>query len=648
VPKESRPEHLREALAHAVSSPQLAGEAELTALLTELTEASLSARPPALPPDSTRQIQRLRKRLYEYRESFPSRRFHIYIPRESLAPELRVPGVSREQAAPSLKNWLWAVICAAALALAVAALLWWRLSVQSESAIFRFGAGQEIQSFSIARNESWIVYAAQPDPAKPPAIFRLAPDTSDTFPLSEPERRAALPALSPDGSRFSYWREDAPAKYSLVWRPLEDPPEQNQTLLEATAPSAQCWDATGTHVLTSRNGALVSIDVATRAAVELLPREAQFEDTDPLPRPQSSDLLFLRRSSRGAASLSLLAGGQVAVLAEGLYQVRGFAWAPDGQHVYLAAEHQAQTGIWRLTIANRFLERARLGGPHSHSPVIAQRIFWLDESVERRLARLDLDSKRWTDQPLSQVPLAAPVFSGDGAQWAMRVQEAGRSSFLLHPRNYSLSLSDLEVRGSAVWTADARTLVFPARRTGRAAIYTQALEGGLPKLLAQCPAEASSPRFDAAGRWLAFLCGAELYKLAWPPDGGEPKRISLESWRSLEFDSATQTLLACGFDLRRSRVDLDRDTFERLPAPIEFLDPAYTAAGRREYFFASPAGFLRHGAVWHAAFSPLAEAPPPASDTDRALSVSPDGKTIFLHSRKVENLGLNGMRLPSQ
>lgn len=645
---ETQEEKLREALAHAVSSPQLAGDADLIELLTRLTEAELNGDPVQLPPHADRQYKRLRKRLYEYRESHPSRRFHIYIPRDSLRPTLRAPGLRRDngdEGENHARLWLWLGIPAGLICVALAGLIWWRLSVQEESAIFSFGEGSEIRSFTVSADESVFVYTAQPDPSKPATLFRASFANPEPQPISNGGRHAAYPTLSPNAQQLAYWRKDSDTQNSLVLRALDGAEER--TLLSLAEAQPLAWDSTGAKLLTSSSGQLLTVDLASAQSAPLLSTPAQASDSQPLPRPLHPDVAFLRQINRGDASIHFSTQGVSRPILEGLYQFRGYAWSPDGQYLYFAAEYQGEKGLWRFHPASKLVERARVGGQESHSPVIAQRIFWLDDSIERKLSSFDVASKRWTDLALPQVPLAAPVYSRDGTQWAMRIQEAGRTTFLLHPRKYTLSLSDLEVRGSAVWTLDSRNLIFPARRTGRSSLYIQALEGGLPKLLVGCPAETSSPRFNANGNWLAFLCGAELYKIPWPYDGRAPERISIDAWRALEFDAVTNSLLACGFDFRRSRIDLDSNSFERLPASLEFLDPPYLATSRREYFYASPFGALRRQTQRSAAFSPLADANPPASDTDRAITASPDGSVVYLHSRKVTNLGIQGIRLPA-
>lgn len=646
MPEETQQDRLREALAHAVASPQLAGDPDIVALLTHLTEAHLNGQEPALPQGGERQLQRLRKRLYEYRESHPSRRFHIYIPRDNLYPTLRTPGLRREERSAHPRLWIWLAIPAALICLALATLIWWRLSLQEEAALFRFGEGREIQSFTIARDESFFVFAAQPNPAQPAALFRANFTATDATPLDNGNRPARYPSLSPDAQQLAYWREDAPNRQSLILRALES----NTERILAQAPEAQpiAWDAQGAKLYTGFSAQLHSIDIASAQRAPLAAPPPQAIDSDPQPRPLHSEIAFLRQINRGAAAIHLADNGAVHPLVEGLFHFRGHAWSPDGQYLYFAAEYQGDKGLWRYNMGNKLIERARVGGHDSHSPAIAQRIFWLDERVDRKLSNYQTAQKLWTDIEMTQIPLAAPIYSRDGTQWAMRVQEAGRTTFLLHPRKYTLSLSDLDVRGSAIWTLDSRNLIFPARRTGRASLYIQPLEGGLPKLLASCPAEASSPRFSPDGNWLAFLCGAELYKIPWPYDGRDPQRVSLDAWRALEFDAVTNSLLACGFDFRRSRVNLDTDILERLPASLEFLDPPYLATSRREYFFASPLGTLRRQTDRHAAFTPLSDIPPPASDTDRALSASPDGSLVHLHSRKLSNLGIQGIRLPAQ
>lgn len=646
MPEETHSDRLREALAHAISSPQLAGDPDLVDLLTKLTEAELNDTPPDLGAHSDRQLQRLRKRLYEYRESHPSRRFHIYVPREGIRPILRTPGLRRESQQSSTKLLAWLAIPAALVFLGLAGLIWYRLSMQEESAIFRFAGDGALQSFSVAADESFFIYASQPDPTQPAALYRASFANPEGTRLSADKRHASHPALSPDGQKLAYWRRDSDAAYSLVLRSLSSSEERLLLSLPEAQPLA--WNSGAAALLTTAARQLISVDLASGKTTPLLADPLPtVADSHPLPRPQHSELAFLRQVDRGAASIQILAGGQSVALVEGLYQFRGHAWSPNGQYLYFAAEYQGERGLWRCNRDSKLVERARVGGQNSHSPVVAQRIFWLDEAIERKLSAWDPATKRWSDVALAQTPLAAPVFSRDGTQWAMRVQEAGRSTFLLHPRQYTLSLSDLDVRGSAVWTLDSRNLIFPARRTGRASLYIQALEGGLPKLLTSCPAEASSPRFSPDGRWLAFLCGAELYKLPWPSDGRDPQRISLDAWRSLEYDAVTNSVLACALDFRRARVDLERNVVERLPASLEFLDPPYLASSRREYFFASPLGTLRRQTDRFAAFRPLTESAAPAADTDRALSVAPDGSIVYLHSRKLSNLGIQGIRLPA-
>jgi dipeptidyl aminopeptidase/acylaminoacyl peptidase len=455
---------------------------------------------------------------------------------------------------------------------------------------------------------------------------------------------------------LAFWRETGAGQHRLVIRQVVGGAEA--VLAQAAAAYPLAWS--GDQQIASTLGSALQV-WSTDGASSTVSNPGEALDGSPAFRPEhQGEILFHRHSSREGDSIWLLDGktGKSRVLLSGLARFRGHAWSPGGGRIYFAAEYQGQRGIWMLPLGAQVPELAGVGGTFSHSPWIPPRgpdetglprIYWQDESERRELSRLEFPVKNWSAVELPKPPLGAPVFSPDGRLWAALVRDAPRASIWLHPRNYALALGDLEVRTSPAWSPDGRTLIFGARRTGRAQIYAQALEGGSPRLVVGCVAEVHDPLFAPDGRWIAFLCGFELYRLAWPvtPEVA-PVRVALGAWRSLEVHPGTGELVAVGFDGARSAVSLPTGQLRRLPSAASVVDAAALAPWAKGFFFGSPLGSLQRAGNWGDRFAEAIPSPVPATDTDRAVSASPDGKQVFVLSRQVEHLGLHGVRLAAR
>lgn len=637
---------LREACLHASQSPQLAGEPALVALLKMLTEAALKDEAPSLGPDAERQAQRLRARLYEYREAHPTRRHHIYLPRDSWQLTLRRPGIHRsgkstEPELPNARPWLAVAGGVALLALLVGAWIGWRIWQAREGALFQFGQGLPIDSFAVSPDEAQLFYTAAPQAGQPARLFRIAIEQPEPVALTPAGQAVAFPAVSAKGW-LAYWRQNSLGQWDLVLEGTGTQPYVYATANDQASPLAWREGA----VLASISGALVEVRANGVPPVPLTQPAGGDRDSHPMPHPQYPGYLFARHNPARGTTIYLQGWGtrDPRAVLPGLSQFRGMAWMPSAAGFYFAAEYNNQRGLWLYRFASRSVEPANLGGPFSHSPYIAlpaqesaarARIFWLDNSEVRRLVSKKASSEATNEVSLPKPPRGAPVFSRNGEAWASRVDEGVRSTLYLWPRNYTLSLGDLDVSTSPAWSPDGRFLVFAARRTGRAALYAQALEGGSPRLLTSCPADISHPQFSSEGAWLVYLCGTDLYRLPWPGEGSVPgAKFAAGIFRAVEFLPPLGGLVAVTFDGARFAVDPALAQLRPLPEAPRTDPHALAATSNRLFAFR----FLA---------APFQNLPVPASDVDHAFSVSPDGQVFYVQSREPRDEGISGIRLPA-
>jgi hypothetical protein len=628
-------EELRAALRHASRSPQLAGEPALLALLEELTEAAIAGRDPQLPEQAGRQAARLRARLYEYREAHPLERHHIYLPRGTWRVMLRRPGYGNAVALPDAKPWVRAALAVLVAAALVGAWLGWRIWEVRQSAGLAFGSELNIHSYCVEQDGEHSADGTNIGNAKP---------------ISDPELPAYYPVTFAGG--IAYWQMNREGRWQLATVRPGEAVKLHEVFTEAASPLS----ARANSVLASLDGAIHEVYFNGVAPVALTQPPAGMRDSHPHAIEDSQAFLFARSAAGKGTSIyyEVLSTEPQVELVEGITDFQGFASTPLFKGFYFAGTWKQQKGLFIYRFQDRAAEPAAIGGSSSRQPQFAAkaekgvmpRLYWLNVEEKRQMWRRSSAVDSWEEVPLPKPAGGVPVFSPDGTNWAMRILDGTKGGLYLHPKGFTLALGDLSVTGSPVWSPDGKQLIFPARRTGRAALYSQALEGGSPRLLATCPGEAASPGFSSDGAWLGFLCGMNLYRLPWPLPGGINAAPVLPGVHALEFHSAWGGLVARDFAGVRFRVDLAKGRVERI-AVKTFVEPYVLASAKGQFLWFDGIGNLRLGDAELANSRLLGPSAVPVTDADRSLSWSPDGKWIYLHSRAEVSRGIEAMRPPT-
>ncbi len=499
-------EEWREALDHAVASPQLAGDEQSVRLLRELVAANEGGAAPARAADSSGGLRRLRAQLYEYQQAHPNRRRHLHLPRNSAQLILRAPRHARlvrgRRSARGAGIWvgLLALVLVAAAGLGV--YLWLRFETQREAEILALGQEAQIESYAVAPGGDMVVYADRAG-----AMWKT------TVEGSAPERiggdaRGRYPAISPDGVRVAYWRGDSA---ELVERPLDGAAAET-VLFRASAAGPLAWSPDGRAVYFAHEAALVYFELQSRSL-----RIVAANGAHPAVSAATRRLAFIRPNGVGRVELWVadLAGEKARRVAGPLAFFRGHAWSPDGRRIYFTGEHQGSRGLWKLSIdaaasLDAAIDSAPAGGASSTQPILARgkggegpRLFWLEREETRKIQRLEL-GKSWRNVELPKIPLGAPELSPDGKAWALRVQDSTRNALLVGPRNHLLTPVGISVESSPTWTPDGEGLLFVGRQGGALRVFSQSVKGGSPADLGAC---SESPS-------LGELCAASQSSLA--------------------------------------------------------------------------------------------------------------------------------------
>ncbi len=278
-------------------------------------------------------------------------------------------------------------------------------------------------------------------------------------------------------------------------------------------------------------------------------------DLFPAFAPDGRSVAYVRRVADGVGDVFVVAvtGGQPQRLTEEAMAVRGLGWAPDGNHLVVAANRGGTAGLWRVPAGGGSFEwiATAVEGATFHSPslaggrmVYAQRVFdaniWqfrrgAANYAERRL----ISSTRWD---------ASPDVAPGGGHIAFTSKRSG-SYEIWAADHLGEQLVQLTSFGDAHattprWAPTADVVAFAARRGGQSDLYVVSGDGGGLLRLTTQPSDDVAPAWSQDGRWIYFASdrsGAwQIWKL--PAGGGEAVRVTSAGGRAAFEAPDGQTL----------------------------------------------------------------------------------------------------------
>ncbi len=181
------------------------------------------------------------------------------------------------------------------------------------------------------------------------------------------------------------------------------------------------------------------------------------------------------------------------------------AWSPTGDQIVFA--RAGGQGIWSVP---------PLGGPprrlveQGNRPKFSRdgRRFVFERAGEIWIANSDgSDARRAYDPPPSTFP-SLPALSSDGESIVFFLSTGGPLGDYWVVRTSGGPARQLtfdhSAGGSAAWTPDNRSIVFPSARSGSMTLWQIDSEGGTPRPLTFGAGVDADPDISADGRWLLY------------------------------------------------------------------------------------------------------------------------------------------------
>ncbi len=377
-------------------------------------------------------------------------------------------------------------------------------------------------------------------------LFLKQRESEATLQLSEGPGWAAWPAWSPDGQNlaFVHGDDEGPAicRVSSLGGPLRvlwrgphlveglDWSPRGDVLVFATLDEA------------SGRLDLFSLDLADLTVQPLAPPPPGLAgELHPVFDPRGARLAWVGLMADGSMGLLVgdTAGGQPEVVAEGLAEVRGLAWAADGGSLVYAASPGGNFSLWQVDLTGSQRGHSHwlsTEGDGAWNPTIARR------TGELAYEDVRVDQDLWQVKVLAQDPYQletsvflqstrweyAGAFSPDGGQVALVSARSGYPEiWLADAQGQDLQrLTDLQGPGltDLCWSPDGSQLAFTAVRQGRRVILVLAANGGAPRQVTPEGEQEIRPSWSRDGKELLFAARRQgRWEISRRPVAGGPR-----------------------------------------------------------------------------------------------------------------------------
>jgi eukaryotic-like serine/threonine-protein kinase len=374
------------------------------------------------------------------------------------------------------------------------------------------------------------------------------------------------------------------------------------------------------------------------------------QDTLATPSPDGSQIAFARVSS-GKAAICLLRSdgtpqdGAIDPCIHRTSSVTGLAWQADGRALFVADP----SALWRLGLSNRRVTRVRkiangnyggLAGDPRHP-----RFAFTQTYSDMNLWRMDRDGGNARKIASSSAEDSEAQFSPDGQRFVFRSRRSGAYELWVANADGS-QVKQITTTGghlgSAQWSPDGTHIAFdgnrftvsPFKDSRHTNIYVVSASGGPVRPLTDDRMSAMVPSWSRDGQWIYYSSSGDgrvdLWKVA--ATGGQPVRISegpifevIESadtrylyftrlfkeagiWRR-PINGGSPTLLSGTEGVRDRHWEYHTDG-------VYFVDGTSTLMLR---FYRFDTGEV----------TPVVAFPPRVAIGPRAVTVSPDGRTVI-------------------
>ncbi|MDX2153961.1 MAG: hypothetical protein SFV54_24685 [Bryobacteraceae bacterium] len=331
------------------------------------------------------------------------------------------------------------------------------------------------------------IYAMRFDGAAPPSPWRIPGTRARDF----------QPAVTRDGQRIAFLREEDPGKFVLLVQSLAGGDARPWATLERR--DRMAWLPDGKRIVVSLRlrldapASLVVLDERGGRTPLTSPPKGVVHDGLPAISPDGRLVAFVRATEGSVDEIFTLplddnfeTAGEPRQLTFEKRRAVGFCFAPDGAAVLASLQRgRSARGLWRIALDGRGeMERVPEAGINAVYPAAA---FMGSKRVVYSVGVDDLNLYRVTEgEPAAISPSAtlesSPAISPDGQWVAFRSARSGSSEIWVSRLDGSaprrLTYVGGPVTGSPRWSPDGRYLVYDTRVDGNADIWTVGFGGG--------------------------------------------------------------------------------------------------------------------------------------------------------------------------
>ncbi|HBY63506.1 MAG TPA: hypothetical protein DEH78_27085, partial [Solibacterales bacterium] len=368
--------------------------------------------------------------------------------------------------------------------------------------------------YSFAGGSESGIYAMRLDGVGTPSAWRIPGTRARDF----------QPAVTRDGTRVAFLREDGPGRYLLLVQAVSGGEARPWATLDRR--DRMAWLPDGKRIVVSMRvrpaaaPALVVVDEQGGRRSLTSPPAGVVHDGLPAVSPDGRTLAFVRATEGSVDEIYALplsgsfeAAGAARQLTFEKRRAVGFCFAPDGTSILASLQRgRSVRGLWRIPVDGRGeVERVAEAGINAVYPTAA-----LSAGSGRVVYSVgvdDLNLYRVTKgEPEAISPSAtlesSPAISPDGQWVAFRSARSGSSEIWVSRLDGSaprrLTYVAGPVTGSPRWSPDGRVIVYDTRVDGNADIWTVGFGGGHSRRVTADATNEVVPWWSRDGAWIYF------------------------------------------------------------------------------------------------------------------------------------------------
>jgi Tol biopolymer transport system component len=458
------------------------------------------------------------------------------------------------------------------------------------------------------------------------------------------------PAWSPDASRLAFLRYSPAGVHVMVVPALGGAQTVVATVADArlSDPRVLTWSPDPDRLIVADSPqqseqdtrlSLYSLGISSRQKRRLTYPPQGMDDVQPLFSPNGRYLAFLRKTgSEYEFHVMDTTSGSIRQLAAEP-DVEGLAWSSDSRSLIFCNEASPPNRVQVLPLSGGKPAPARFQfGASMRALVLSPangRMAFVHEQKDTNIWALNKGAPEF--RPLIDSTRADedPRISPDGQRIAFTSNRTGAYEIWICERDGSSPhpvTSERRYAGSAAWSPDGRTLAYDAALVGRPAeIWLVNADGGPSRRIMHPPLHGFIPNWSADGAWIYFVGeGLQIFKMKLA--GGAPLQVThhggFEGFETFDgrYFYFARKLGSPGI----WRVPVAGGQEELLPE-LASVNPFRSWAMARDgiyYAQSTPKPMLKFFSFRDSKAVSVADLPQAPQESERGLSVSPDGSLI--------------------